>query len=130
MNMSINYLFTDNAPKPIGPYSQAVECGDFVFISGQIPLCPNSGEVVGDDIAVQTRTALSNLKAILENAGLGFKNVVKITVFLTDINNFGKFNEIYQQELNEAAPARSVVEVSALPRGVLVEIEAVVYKCK
>jgi len=128
--MSINYLFTDTAPKPIGPYSQAVECGDFVYISGQIPLCPKSGEVAGDDITAQTKTALSNLKAILENAGLGFKSIVKTTVFLTDINNFGKFNEIYQQELKEAAPARSVVEVSALPKKVLVEIEAVAYKCK
>jgi len=128
--MSINYLFTDIAPKPIGPYSQAVECGDFVYISGQIPLCPNSGEVVGDDIAAQTKMALANLKAILENASLGFCSLVKTTVFLTDINNFSKFNEIYQQELGEAAPARSVVEVSALPKKVLVEIEAVAYKCK
>jgi len=128
--MSINYLFTDKAPKPIGPYSQAVECGDFVYISGQIPLHYESGEVAGDDIAVQTKAALANLRAILENAGLDFNSLVKTTVFLTNINNFSKFNEIYQQELSGAAPARSVVEVSALPKKVLVEIEAVAYKCK
>ena len=128
--MSISYLFTDKAPKPIGPYSQAVEAGPFVYISGQIPLHHESGEVIGDDIATQTKTALTNLRAILENAGLDFHSVVKTTVFLTDINNFGKFNEIYQQELSGAAPARSVVEVSALPKKVLVEIEAVAYKCK
>jgi len=128
--MSINYLFTDNAPKPIGPYSQAAKAGQFIYISGQIPLCPKSGEVFGDDITAQTKMALSNLRVILENAGLGFNSVVKTTVFLTDINNFSKFNEIYQQELGGAAPARSVVEVSALPKKVLVEIEAVAYKCK
>ena len=128
--MSVSYLFTDKAPKPIGPYSQAVEAGPFVFISGQIPLNYESGEVAGDDIAVQTKTALTNLKAVLENAGLGFHSLVKTTVFLTDINNFGKFNEIYERELAGAAPARSVVEVPALPKKVLVEIEAVAYKCK
>jgi len=128
--MSVNYLFTEKAPKPIGPYSQAVEAGPFVYISGQIPLHHESGEVVGDDVVTQTKTALANLKAILENVSLDFQSLVKTTVFLTDMNNFSKFNEIYQQELSGAAPARSVVEVSALPKGVLVEIEAVVYKCK
>ncbi|MCL2688529.1 MAG: Rid family detoxifying hydrolase [Chitinispirillia bacterium] len=127
--MNINYLFTDKAPKPIGPYSQAVEAGDFIYISGQIPLCPESGEVIGVDIAGQTKAALANLKMILENADLNFYSLVKTTVFLTDINNFSKFNEIYQQELGGAAPARSVVEVSALPKKVLVEIEAAAYKC-
>jgi len=128
--MSVRYLFTDKAPKPIGPYSQAVECGQFVFISGQIPLHPQSGEVAGDNIAAQTEMVLANLKAALEAAGADFTNLVKTTVFLTDMDNFSKFNEVYQQKLGGAAPARSVVEVSALPRKVLVEIEAVAYKCK
>jgi len=128
--MNVNYLFTDKAPKPIGPYSQAVEVGSFVYISGQIPLHHESGDVVGDDVTTQSKVALANLRAILENAGLDFHSLVKTTVFLTDMNNFSKFNEVYQQELSGAAPARSVVEVSALPKSVLVEIEAIAYKCK
>ncbi|MDR0308171.1 MAG: Rid family detoxifying hydrolase [Chitinispirillales bacterium] len=126
--MNTRYFFTDKAPKPIGPYSQAVEAGPFIYISGQIPLHYESGEVVGDDIATQAKTVLTNLKAVLNVAGLDFTNLVKTTVFLTDLTNFAQFNQIYQQELGNTAPARSVVEVSALPRGVLVEIEAVAYK--
>jgi 2-iminobutanoate/2-iminopropanoate deaminase len=121
-------ILTDKAPKPIGPYSQAVDTGSFVFISGQIPLGPKSGDVIGGDIEAQAEVALGNLKAVLEAAGLTLGNLVKTTVFLQDMGDFARFNRIYQDMLGGAAPARSVVEVSALPKGVLVEIEAVAWR--
>jgi len=123
--MSIRPIFTDRAPQPVGPYSQAVEAAPFLFISGQIPLDPLNGTVVGSTTAEQAVAALSNLKAILSAAGLAPHNLVKTTVFLRNMADFSAFNEVYQRELGGAAPARSVVEVSALPKGVLVEVEAV-----
>jgi 2-iminobutanoate/2-iminopropanoate deaminase len=125
---NLKTVYTDKAPKPIGPYSQAIDAGPAVFISGQIPLDPVSGEVVGDDVETQAAAALCNLREILASAGLSFRNLVKTTVFLRDMKEFASFNGVYQSMLGGAAPARSVVEVSALPKGVLVEIEAIAWR--
>ena len=118
-------LFTENAPRPVGPYSQAVECGELIFISGQIPLDPIRGSVLGENTEEQARAALINLKALLSSQGLGPRSLVKTTVFLRHMEQFPIFNEVYQKELEGVIAARSVVEVSSLPKGVLVEIEAV-----
>ncbi len=115
---------TKNAPAAIGPYSQAVAVGNLLYTSGQIPLDPETGAVAGDDIVTQTERAIANLGAVLAEAGSDFTKVVKTTCFLSDMKNFGVFNEIYAKYFT-SKPARSRVEVSALPKGVLVEIEAV-----
>ncbi len=117
-------ISTDKAPAAIGPYSQAVAAGGLLFTSGQIPLDPETGAVVGDDIAAQTERVIANLGAVLEAAGADFTKVVKTVCFLSDMKNFAAFNEIYAKAFT-GKPARSCVEVSALPKGVLVEIEAV-----
>jgi 2-iminobutanoate/2-iminopropanoate deaminase len=118
-------IFTPQAPKPIGPYSQAITASNLLFISGQIPLDPASGAVVGATIAEQARQALGNLKAILSSQSLGANALVKTTVFLRSMADFTAFNAVYEEALGGAKPARSVVEVSGLPKNVLVEIEAV-----
>ncbi|MBQ4351535.1 MAG: RidA family protein [Clostridia bacterium] len=115
---------TKKAPAAIGPYSQAIAAGNLLYTSGQIPLDPETGAVAGDDITAQTERAIANLGAVLEEAGTDFTKVVKTTCFLSDMKNFGVFNEIYAKYFT-GKPARSCVEVSALPKGVLVEIEAV-----
>jgi 2-iminobutanoate/2-iminopropanoate deaminase len=114
-----------HAPQPIGPYSQAVEAGSFLFISGQIPLDPATGALCGATIGEQAHKALANLKAVLAEAGLAPSSLVKTTVFLRSMADFGAFNAIYEAELDGAKPARSVVEVAGLPRGALIEIEAI-----
>lgn len=116
---------TDKAPRPVGPYSQAVRAGGFIFVSGQIPLDPVTGEVAANDIAAQTRRALENLKAILEEAGSGLDKVVKTTLYLKDLHDFARCNEIYAEYFGENKPARSTIEAAALPKGVLLEIDAV-----
>lgn len=118
-------ILTPNAPQPIGPYSQAIDTGTFVFVSGQVPIDPATGKLSGDTIDTQARQALRNLKAVLAAAGLGPRTIVKTLVFLRSMADFTAFNAIYEEELDGAKPARSTVEVSALPRGSLVEIEAV-----
>ncbi len=115
---------TKKAPAAIGPYSQAIAVGNLLYTSGQIPLDPATGAVDRDDIVTQTERAIANLGAVLEEAGTDFTKVVKTTCFLSDMKNFGVFNEIYAKYFT-SKPARSCVEVSALPKGVLVEIEAV-----
>ena len=120
----MNIIETKKAPAAIGPYSQAITTGGLVFTSGQIPIDPASGSIAANDIAGQARQAIQNLAAVLEAAGSGLDKVVKTICFLTDINDFAVFNEIYA-ELLPGKPARSCVEVSALPKGALVEIEAV-----
>ena len=120
----MNIIETKKAPAAIGPYSQAITTGGLVFTSGQIPIDPASGSIAANDIAGQARQAIQNLAAVLEAAGSGLDKVVKTTCFLTDINDFAVFNEIYE-ELFPGKPARSCVEVSNLPKGALVEIEAV-----
>lgn len=117
---------TDNAPKPIGPYNQAVIAGDYMFISGQIALNPKNGELITDEIKKETTQVMENLKAILNEASLTFENVVKTTIFLSSMNNFSSVNEIYGSYLNDStAPARETVEVSKLPVGVNVEISMI-----
>ena len=120
---------TTNAPAAIGPYSQAVQAGDLVFVSGQLPIDPATGEFAGADIESQARQSLNNIKAILESEGLSMENVVKTTVPLQNIGDFGAMNEVYATFFAGQCPARAAFEVAALPKGALVEIEAVAY-CK
>ena len=112
-----------NAPEAIGPYSLAVSSGSLVFLSGQIPVDPKTKEIVSGGIEAQTNQVLANIKAILEHLGLGFGNVCKATVFLTDLGHFAVMNGIYEKWLGGAKPARSTIQVAALPKGSLVEIE-------
>ena len=117
-------IFTDKAPKPIGPYSQAVQSGNLLFISGQVPLNPVTGEISGD-ISGQTRQVLENLKSILLAAGATPADVLKTTVFLKNLDDFNAMNAVYAEYFTVDAPARSTIEVSRIPCGALVEIEAV-----
>ncbi len=118
-------ISTSEAPAAIGPYSQAVRSGRFLFCSGQIPLDPNSGQIVPGDIAAQTRRVLDNIAAVLNAERLTFDNVIKTTIFLTDLADFQAVNEIYGSYFKQAPPARSTAQVSALPKGAKVEIEAI-----
>ena len=121
-------IFTPNAPKAIGPYSQAVMAGDFLYISGQIPLCPVTGEVVGQTAPEQAVQVFKNLQAILTEAGMTFAHAVKTTVLLADIADFAAVNEVYAQYINgEILPARAAFAVRDLPKGVKVEIEMGAY---
>ncbi|MCX8052337.1 MAG: RidA family protein [Armatimonadetes bacterium] len=116
---------TSNAPKAIGPYSQAVNANGFLFISGQIALDPETGQMTETDVVAQTHREMANLKAILESAGLTFADVVKTTIFLTDLGDFQRVNDAYAAYFESDPPARSTVQVAALPKGAKVEIEAV-----
>lgn len=118
-------ITTDKAPAAIGPYSQAIQTGGLLFISGQIPVDPATGEVVTGDVAAQTRQAIKNIIAILQSQGIGLENVVKATVFLTDMNDFPIVNQVYGEYFPQAAPARSCVQVARLPKDVSVEIETI-----
>lgn len=118
-------ISTQEAPQAIGPYSQAIKANGFLFISGQIPLDPVTGEVVYGGIEMQTRQVLNNLKGILQQEGLSFANAVKTTVFLQDMNDFAAMNKIYAEYFQAEPPARSTVQVAKLPRNVAVEIEMV-----
>jgi 2-iminobutanoate/2-iminopropanoate deaminase len=118
-------ISTSEAPGAIGPYSQAIRSGSFLFCSGQIPLDPKSGQIVPGDIAAQTRRVLDNIAAILKAEGLTSDHVVKTTIFLTNLGDFQTVNEIYGSYFKQDPPARSTVEVSALPKGANVEIEVV-----
>lgn len=124
-------LNTEKAPQAIGPYSQGIDTGNLLFLSGQIPICPAEGKITASDIEGQTKQSLENVKAILESAGCTMDNVVKTTVFLKDIADFTKMNEIYKGYFREGSyPARSAVQVAALPQGALVEIEVVALKAE
>lgn len=116
-----------NAPKAIGPYSQAVLVDDTLYVSGNIPVSPSTGDVA-DGIVNQSKQVFENMKAVLNEAGMGFENVVKTTAFLTDLSNFATFNEIYASYFVAPYPARSCVEVSKLPKNVLVEVECIAKK--
>lgn len=118
-------IHTEKAPKAIGPYSQAIKVGNLVFASGQVPIVPATGEFVEGGIQEQTRQALTNAQAILEEAGTSLKNVVKTTVFLSDMANFTAMNEVYAEFFTQPNPARSAVAVKALPKGALVEVECI-----
>ena len=121
-------IHTPNAPAAIGPYSQAVQAGNMLFVSGQIPIDPATGAFAGDDIVTQTRQSLTKVKNILEAAGYTLNDVVKTTVLLADIADFGAMNEVYATFFNENRPARAAFAVKDLPRGALVEIEAIANK--
>ena len=118
-------IHTDKAPAAIGPYSQAIQIGDLLFVSGQVPIDPSTGAMVEGDIKAQAQQSLNNLKAILNAAGTNMGAVVKTTVFLQDMNDFAAMNEVYAQFFQEPYPARSAVQVARLPKDVLVEIEAI-----
>lgn len=118
---------TPEAPSAIGPYSQAMRFGDLLFTSGQIALDPATGNFLGGDIVAQTERVMKNLEAVLRSQGLGFGNLVKTTVFLKNMGDFPKFNEIYGKYLREPYPARSTVEVAKLPKEAIVEIEAIAH---
>jgi 2-iminobutanoate/2-iminopropanoate deaminase len=123
--LSKQVISTPNAPAAIGPYSQAVRAGNLVFVSGQIPLDPATGQLVGGDIGVQTEQVLENLAAILEAAGSGLAQVVKATVYLRDLGEFGRMNEVYAKFFRENPPARATVQVARLPREAALEIDVV-----
>lgn len=123
--MRCETISTNAAPAAVGPYSQAVRAGDIFFLSGQIGLDPETGKPVDGGIEGQTAQACKNLAAVLESQGLSLANVVKTTVFVTDISKFADVNNVYSQYFRQPCPARSCVEVSALPKGMLVEIEAI-----
>lgn len=127
-----NVIFTDKAPKPVGPYSQAICVSGWLYTSGQIPLDPATGNVIEGDFRAQVVRVLENLKAIVEAAGGSIDNVVKVTVYLRDMSKFAEFNEIYSRYFSVSPPARSVVGVAHLPRGVELEIDAIAYveRCK
>ena len=116
---------TTNAPRAIGPYSQAVQAGGMVFVSGQLPIDPATGAFAGDDVKSQTRQSLTNIKNILASEGIGMDQVIRVGVFLKDMNTFGDMNEVYGEFFEGDYPARAAVEVARLPKDALVEIEAV-----
>jgi 2-iminobutanoate/2-iminopropanoate deaminase len=125
--MTHQVIQTDQAPAPVGPYNQAIiASGRLVFVAGQVPLDPQSGAIVGEEVTQQTEQVMANLKAILTAAGTSFENVVKTTVFLADMNDFAAMNSVYAQYFQEAtAPARACVQVARLPKDVRVEIECI-----
>ena len=121
----MEYIATSDAPKAIGPYSQAVKVANTIYASGQIPLDPKTGNLVQGDFSVQARRVFDNLQAVLRQSGAGFPNVTKATVYLTDLNNFQTLNTIYAEYFGEHKPARSTVGVAQLPKGATVEIDVI-----
>src|SRR6185369_3080536 len=123
--MKKDIISTDKAPSAIGPYSQGVRVNGFIFYSGQIPIVPSTGEVVTGDISIQAEQVMQNIAALLEASGIGFEDVVKTTIFLTSLADFGVVNDIYGRRFTAMHPARSTVQVSALPKGVDIEVEVI-----
>jgi 2-iminobutanoate/2-iminopropanoate deaminase len=125
--MARTVVHSENAPRAIGPYSQAVQvpAGTLTFLSGQVPLDPKSGELLQGDIAQQTQRVMENLSAVLKAAGLSFAQVVRCTIYLTDLNDFAEVNAVYGRYFESAPPARATVQVAALPKGARVEIDAI-----
>ena len=126
--MEKKIIRTDNAPAPIGPYNQAVQYGDMLFISGQVAIDPKTGNLVQGDIKTETKQVMENLEAILQEAGMDFSNVIKSSIFLMDMGQFAQVNEVYGSYFGEQAPARETVQVAGLPRGVKVEISMIAGK--
>lgn len=122
----VKSLSSSKAPQAIGPYSQAIQSGNFIFLSGQIPLNPETNQMVENDITEQTKQIMLNIKGLLEDLHLSFKNIVKTTIFLNDLSKFEDVNHVYSSFLDGHKPARSTVEVSKLPKNALIEIEAIV----
>jgi len=125
--MEKSVISTKNAPAAIGPYSQAIKVGNLVFVSGQIPIIPATGEILRGDIKLQTKQVLENLKNILDAAGSCIDNVVKTTVFMKDLNDYTAINDVYKEFFTDKPPARAAVQAARLPRGVGVEIEAIAF---
>jgi 2-iminobutanoate/2-iminopropanoate deaminase len=123
--MNKTRVHSENAPAAVGPYSQAIRVGDFIFTAGQTALHPTTGELVGSDVAAQTEQTISNLKAVLAAGGAGLEHVIKTTVFLQSMGDFAAMNAVYASHFPEPFPARTTVEVSAVPKGGLVEIECI-----
>jgi 2-iminobutanoate/2-iminopropanoate deaminase len=123
--MKKKVIQTEKAPKAIGPYSQAIQAGNFLFLSGQIPLDPKTRELVEGDIRLQTRQVLENIKGVLESQKLGMEDVIKVTIFLKDIGNFNEVNEVYATYFPSSPPARSTVGVAKLPKDADIEIEVI-----
>ena len=124
-------IYTERAPKPVAPYSQGLVAGCFLFVSGQVPIDPSTGELVRGDFREAARRALQNVKAVVEAAGATLKDVVKVTVFLKDISKFRDFNEVYKEFFGEGPyPARTAVQVASLPLDADVEVEAIAYVCR
>jgi 2-iminobutanoate/2-iminopropanoate deaminase len=128
MHMTIEIINTNKAPVAIGPYSQAVTAGAFVFLSGQIGIDPQTGKLISPDFELQARQTLENIRQVVIAAGSEMNRIVSVEVFLSNMGNFSKFNEIYSEFFQEMKPARAVVEVSGLPKGSSVEIKAIAYK--
>ena len=124
----MDFIHTKNAPEPIGAYSQAVATNNLIFLSGQIPLNPQTNEIEASDVRGQTEQVFQNITAVLKEAGCSLNQVLKCTIFLTDINDFAIVNEIYASKFKEHTPARSTIQVGALPKGSLVEIEVIAEK--
>lgn len=123
--MSKSIIFSEKAPAPIGPYSQAVKAGDTLYVSGQIPIIGETGQLITDDIAKETDQVMKNIRSILNAAGMDFSNVAKCSIFVTDMGDFSIVNAAYEKYFDNAPPARETVEVSALPKGVHVEISCI-----
>jgi 2-iminobutanoate/2-iminopropanoate deaminase len=126
--MSKSVVFSPVAPAPIGPYSQAIQAGNMLFVSGQIPIQQSTGNIITDSIEAETEQVMNNLNEILKAANMNFTHVVKCTIFLTSMSNFPRVNEVYGKYFQQAPPARETVEVSALPKGVNVEISCIAVK--
>ncbi|WP_339042775.1 RidA family protein [Spiroplasma endosymbiont of Apeira syringaria] len=122
-----NIIHTPNAPAAIGPYSQAIIAGDFLYISGQLPINSKTGEFIGTDISSQTKESLLNIKAICEAANITLNNIVKVNIFLKDLNHFVEINKVYGEIFGAHAPARAAVQVARIPKDALIEIEAIAY---
>lgn len=125
--MTKQAILSKDAPTPIGPYSQATRVGDWIFLSGQIPIDPQTGELIAGGVAAQTKQVLQNLQAVLTAMGLNLDSIVKTTIYMTDLNMFAEMNEVYETYFRPPYPARATVQVSALPKGAQVEIEAIAY---
>jgi 2-iminobutanoate/2-iminopropanoate deaminase len=125
--MQKSIIYTETAPEPIGPYSQAIVIGDFIFTSGQIAINPSTGNIEGTDIKTQTRIAIQNLSEILKRAGSSLDKIIKTTVFIRNMEDFKLMNEVYEEYFGQSKPSRSTVEVSGLPKNALVEIEAIAH---
>ncbi|MDY0234667.1 MAG: RidA family protein [Gudongella sp.] len=126
--MKLDLIQTEKAPAAVGPYSQGVRADEFVFTSGQLPFVPETGELISDDIQKATRQALENVKAVLEEGGASLETVIKVTVFVKDMENFSLINEVYAEYFKNHKPARSLVEVARLPKDGVIEIEAIAVK--